>query len=132
MVAAADCCFMVSGSISLELLVRNKPAVVIYRLSHISHLVVRAVLRCPYITLPNLIAGRPLMPEFLFGGSPAPYVPQMTDIINDWIEHPAHLQERKQEMEVICKQVAKTGATERAAAAILKHIAAPTEERLAA
>jgi lipid-A-disaccharide synthase len=40
-IEASDCCLMVSGSVSLELLARRKPAVVLYRLSRLTYSIVR-------------------------------------------------------------------------------------------
>ena len=49
---------MVSGSVSLEMLARRKPAIVIYYLDWIIALFVRLMIQCKYASLPNLIADR--------------------------------------------------------------------------
>ena len=56
---------MVSGSVSLEMLARAKLAVVLYRVSPLTYALVRPLVHVKSITLPNLIAGRRLMPEWM-------------------------------------------------------------------
>ena len=43
------------------------PMAVAYRLAPVSHAIIRAfgLLKIPYVSLPNLLAGRALVPEFL-------------------------------------------------------------------
>jgi lipid-A-disaccharide synthase len=41
--------------------------VVTYRMAAVSYLVARLLVRVPYFSLPNLLAGRRLVPEFLQG-----------------------------------------------------------------
>ncbi len=58
-------CIAVSGSISLELLYRGKPATVLYRLIWTTRLLGKLLLKSKYITLVNLLADRPIFPEFV-------------------------------------------------------------------
>ncbi len=53
---AATCCIAVSGSVSLELLASNCPAVIYYRIGRFGHIVQQFFRRCRYITLVNLLA----------------------------------------------------------------------------
>ncbi len=53
---AATCCFAVSGSVSLELLASNCPAVIYYRIGRFGHIVQQFFRRSRYITLVNLLA----------------------------------------------------------------------------
>jgi lipid-A-disaccharide synthase len=56
LIRAADCCLMVSGSVSLELLAYNKPAVVYYKVGQIPLFLQRFFRHTRYITLVNLLA----------------------------------------------------------------------------
>ena len=58
-IEAADCCLMVSGSISLELLARKTPGIVLYRIGRVAKIASKIVMTCRYITLTNLIAEKP-------------------------------------------------------------------------
>jgi lipid-A-disaccharide synthase len=71
-IEACECAMMVSGSVSLELLARGKPAAVIYRVGRILHSYARLMVRVKSITLVNLMAGRTIFPEMVSVGSPEP------------------------------------------------------------
>ena len=66
-IAAADVVLTVSGTASLETLLVGRPMVVSYRMSALSYLAARLLVRVPYFSLPNLLAGRRLVPEILQG-----------------------------------------------------------------
>lgn len=63
--AAADAVLLASGTSALEAMLLKKPMVVAYRTGRITHAVVSRMLRVPYVALPNLLAGRELVPELL-------------------------------------------------------------------
>jgi lipid-A-disaccharide synthase len=61
LIAAAECCLAVSGSVSLELLYHATPSVVVYRVPRWLYAVMRRMVQVRYITLVNLLAtGEPL------------------------------------------------------------------------
>jgi lipid-A-disaccharide synthase len=64
-IALADACISVSGSVSLELLHRLKPTVVVYRTTPFYLCLTRLCKNVPFISLVNLLASRELFPEFL-------------------------------------------------------------------
>jgi lipid-A-disaccharide synthase len=63
---AADAALVASGTASLEALLCRCPMVVAYRLGAVTALLVRTLrlVRLPYFSLPNLLAGEALVPEF--------------------------------------------------------------------
>jgi lipid-A-disaccharide synthase len=66
--AAADLCLVASGTATLETACYGTPMVVLYRLSRVSYLIGRLVVRgLSAISLPNIIAGRPAVPELIQG-----------------------------------------------------------------
>jgi lipid-A-disaccharide synthase len=66
-IGAADAALTVSGTATLECLLAERPMVVCYRMAWSSYLVARFLVRVPYFSLPNWLAGRRLVPEFLQG-----------------------------------------------------------------
>lgn len=54
-----------SGSATLEAAVAGVPVVICYRLSAVSAALARWLVRVPYVGLPNLLLGAPLLPELL-------------------------------------------------------------------
>jgi lipid-A-disaccharide synthase len=65
--AAADVVLTASGTASLEALLTKRPMVVAYKMVPLTYWLVRwlGVSKLPYFSLPNLLAGRGLVPEFV-------------------------------------------------------------------
>jgi lipid-A-disaccharide synthase len=64
--AAADLVLVASGTATLEAACYESPMVVLYRLSPVSYAVARLMVRgVSAISLPNIIAGRPAVPELI-------------------------------------------------------------------
>lgn len=119
-IEAADCCFMVSGSISLELLARQTPGIVLYRGNSIARFAARFLMNCRFITLPNLIADRELMPEFISDGDPEEDIRTITSLLTEWVSHPEIIAGRKAALEQLAGHATTTGATKRTAELILR------------
>jgi lipid-A-disaccharide synthase len=62
---AADAAIVTSGTATLEAAIAGTPLVAVYRTSALSFLVGRLLVRVPHISLPNLLAGRAVVPELL-------------------------------------------------------------------
>ncbi|SFL61939.1 lipid-A-disaccharide synthase [Pelosinus propionicus] len=54
-----------SGTVTLEASLLNLPTVIIYKLATFTYLLGRLLVKIPYISLPNIIAGRKVVPELL-------------------------------------------------------------------
>ena len=67
--AAADIVLTASGTAALEAVLLRRPTIVAYRLSRLSYAVLRrmGIQKLPYYSLPNLLAGAELAPEFVQG-----------------------------------------------------------------
>jgi lipid-A-disaccharide synthase len=63
--AAADCALVSSGTATVECALLGTPMVVFYRVSPLSALVMRFMLRTPFIAMANLIAARRVVPELV-------------------------------------------------------------------
>lgn len=62
---AADVALVASGTATLESLLAKTPMVVGYRMPTLNHVLARRLVRVPFIAMPNLLAGRRLVPEFI-------------------------------------------------------------------
>ena len=62
---ACDAALVKSGTSTLEAMLLGRPMVVSYRLGPVTYRVVRRLLRSPWVALPNILAGRNLVPELL-------------------------------------------------------------------
>ena len=66
---AADAALVASGTATLESALLQRPMVVAYRMRALSAFLVSWLLRTEYVALPNILAGRQLVPELLQGAA---------------------------------------------------------------
>jgi lipid-A-disaccharide synthase len=131
-IEAADACLMVSGSVSLELLARRTPGVVLYRTGRIMGFLGRRALPCRFFTLTNLIADAELMPEVLSSGNPTGDIDRISKILIEWAGSTDALDTRRQQLDVLARKIAITGATARTAELLLGKSPVSQAEDLAA
>ena len=112
--AAADVVLLASGTATLEAMLLKKPMVVGYRLSNLSFRIVSKMVKSPYIALPNLLALKSLVPEFIQDDA----TPQsLGDAVLERLENP---QERERLTTAFTEihQTLRQNADEQAASAI--------------
>jgi lipid-A-disaccharide synthase len=63
--AAADCAVVASGTATVEAALLGTPMVVIYRVARSTAMILRRLIRTPFIAMVNLIAGRRVVPELI-------------------------------------------------------------------
>ena len=63
--AAADCAIVASGTATIEAALLVTPMVVIYRVKPLTAAILRHMVRAPFISMVNLVAGRRVVPELI-------------------------------------------------------------------
>lgn len=63
--AAADAALTKSGTSTLELALAGVPMAVAYRVNPLTAAIARRLIKVPYVSILNLLAGRPVVPELL-------------------------------------------------------------------
>ena len=61
----SDLAIIASGSATLEAAILGTPTIVIYKISPLSYIFARLLVKIKYISLPNIIAGEEVFPEFI-------------------------------------------------------------------
>jgi lipid-A-disaccharide synthase len=114
---ASDLCLAVSGTVTLELACFRTPMVIVYRSNFWGRLLRPLVLKTKYIGLPNIIAGREVVPEFfLFSTNPAPITSAALSLLED-----AGRRERcRADLDAVMRQLGEPGASARAATEVLR------------
>jgi len=62
---AADCVLVKSGTATLEAALLRRPMVITYRIPKVTHFFVKRLFYLPYFGLPNVLAGRFIVPELM-------------------------------------------------------------------
>ncbi|WP_231691176.1 lipid-A-disaccharide synthase [Aureliella helgolandensis] len=121
----ADCALMKSGSVSLEMMARGTPAVVVYHASRVLYGIGRCLTDIQSMTLPNMIAEKTIMPEFLAVGSTAQTIEKSVAALDRLIVDGQERKRQRDELLSVSASVAQTGASRRAARTILQRLGIP-------
>jgi lipid-A-disaccharide synthase len=113
--AAADLVMLASGTATLEALLFKKPMVVGYRVTTFTYAIMRRLVKTPFVSLPNLLAGEALVPELI---QEAMTAEALVSEVNNWLDNPARCAAVQARFQAL-HQVLKRRASERAADAIM-------------
>jgi len=84
---ASDVVLLASGTAALEAMLCKRPMVVGHRIAPLTHAIVRrlGLLKSPFVSLPNVLAGEALVPELLQDDCTAP---KLRDAVLAWLRDP--------------------------------------------
>lgn len=126
-ISAADIALVASGTITLEVAYRRTPMLVMYNTNPLTYnLVGRWLIRTPHLSIPNILAGRRIVPEFM------PYYRSVDPIIAaavEWLSTPGKLEKVRRDLEETIRPLVRAGAAERTAAILSDIISAPPPQR---
>lgn len=111
-IASADAAIVASGTATVETALLGTPMVVIYRVAPVTSVVLRGLVTTPYFAMPNLIAGRRVVPE-LFQGDCSPE--RIADEVLRLLGSAAAREEMQAGLADVRKRLGPGGAIERAA-----------------
>ncbi len=101
-----------SGTATLEAALVRTPVIVIYKLSLLSWLLGRMIVKVPYISLVNLVAGRRVVPEFIQNEvKPVALAREAMRLLNDT----RSIERMRRDLDEVRSKLGTSGATRRAA-----------------
>lgn len=127
----SDCCAMVSGSVSLELLARTKPAIVQYNCDLLLWSIAHLFRNIDFISLPNLFENREIYPEFYHVGAFRRDLKGMYRVMDGWLSNPEELAAKKEELETLKFKTVQFGAIKKTSDAILRTFPVAAQEKAA-
>lgn len=117
-IRAADLCLAASGTVTLEVAYWGTPMIVMYQTPKWRYLLIgKWLIHTPYFSLPNILAGRQIVPEFM------PYYDSTGPIIArafEWLSNPNTLARVRGELQEMIKGVAKPNAARNAAVELMQ------------
>lgn len=120
-ISVSDVCLVASGTATLETAILGTPMVVVYKVNWLTSLISKFVIEAEHIGLPNVIAGRRIVPEFIRGDFKAELIAnEALDILGN----PQKQKTMREELARVRASLGEVGASRRVA----EHIAATIQE----
>ena len=114
--ASFNAAMVSSGTATLETAIMGTPLALLYRVHAWEYAIGRWLVDLPYIGLPNVVAGKKIIPEFIQGGlKPMKIAAAIWALLSD----KAYQSRQKSDLKAAVKKLGKDGVAPRTAAAIL-------------
>lgn len=117
--AHSDVAIVASGTATLETTILGTPLVVVYKMSRLSFLLGKALVKVDHIGLVNIVAGRKIVPELLQDEANGR---RIADEVINLIADENRRDGIKRDLEEVSQKLGEKGATKRAAEAVLDFI----------
>jgi lipid-A-disaccharide synthase len=115
--AGSDVAITASGTATVQGAIHRRPMVVIYKLSGLSHALLRPFVRVNAAAMPNLVAGARILPELIQGDcTPARVTDEAVLLLTDAGAH----NRMRDALGLVREKLSLPGASARAAAAVLE------------
>jgi lipid-A-disaccharide synthase len=108
-----------SGTISLQAALYGVPSVVIYKMNSLSWWIAKRVSRVDHVSMPNLIAGKKILPELLQNDATGD---KISTELSNWLNNEKKLARTRGELGAVRTKLGSPGASQRAAQAILDQL----------
>lgn len=109
-----------SGTVTLESAIAGVPTLVAYKMSSLSYALGKILIKVPYISLPNLIAGQEVFPELI---QEVCNPERLKEKALTWLRDDSSLLSVQEKLKALRTLLGDGGAAKRAASSILRDIA---------
>jgi lipid-A-disaccharide synthase len=110
--AASDAVIASSGTATLEIALYDVPMVIVYRLATLTYWIVKALVSIDYAGLPNIVAGREVVREFIQGAAQPERICEEIDRILTDADYQARI---RADLKEVREKLGKGGGTRRVA-----------------
>jgi lipid-A-disaccharide synthase len=119
LISVSDLVITASGTATLEAACLATPMIVVYRTSLSTWILGHILIKFPYISLPNILAGKRIVPELLqFRATPN----RLANLTLNLCEDSQKLEQMKTELNKVTKKLGQPGAIERAARVVVESL----------
>ena len=105
-----------SGTATMECAFYGCPMIVVYKVNWLTYLIGRMVVKVNWLAMPNVIAGREIVPEFIQGDAKPD---RITAVAREFLENATKREAMQKDLATIVSSLGGFGASERAARLIL-------------
>ncbi len=114
--ASSDLALVASGSATLEAAILDCPTIVLYKVSAVSYAVARLLVKVKHISLPNIIAGKQVFPEYIQALNPETIAERVLHMLNNEIAGV------KKDMEAVRQKLAASDSYALAKSAVIRFL----------
>jgi lipid-A-disaccharide synthase len=118
LLAAADGAVVASGTATLEAAVLGTPHAVVYRMGKLSWFAAKRLVKVPWVGLPNLVAGKQIVPELLQEDATGEAIFRQARALLE----PEEQQRQRRELGKVTAKLGSPGAAKRVAALVLERL----------
>lgn len=115
LMAICDAAIAASGTATLETAIMDLPTILVYKVSPLTYAIGKRVVKIPYVGLPNIVAGREVIPELIQKEATSQNVArELSKLMDD----SAYYKEMKESLRQVTRDLGGSGAVERVATLI--------------
>ena len=104
-------CLTASGTITVENAILGIPMIIMYKMSWLTFKIAKAIVKIKYIGMPNLLAGKEILPEYVQTINEK----QIADKVSEWQNNPHKLDAVRQSLNQVKEMIGAPGMIKQAA-----------------
>ena len=111
-------CLISSGTATVEMMILGVPMIIMYRMPWLSYYIAHMLIKIKYIGMPNILAEKQIVPEFVQHID----IDKVRDLVTQWISSDETVARLQKDLILTTKQLGEKGAIKRAVAILHQYI----------